>query len=110
MLQSILILQNERSVRKEDVMPHYIYTKRGATDALGLSNTNDLNYYIKKAKIAGVEPSKTIGGVEYFDVDILQNTPSNNYLKNIKQFVKKQIEKRKNEKHLQLQLFDDDIF
>jgi len=91
-------------------MPHFVYTKEGAADVLGLGNVNSLLYYIKKAKAAGVEPSKTIGGIEYYDVDILLNTPSDNYLKNIKQFVKKQMEGRKRGKHLQLQLFDDDIF
>lgn len=89
---------------------HYIYTKEGAVDALGLRDVKALRYYIKKAKAAGVEPSKRIGGVEYFDIDILLNTPSYNYLKNIKKLVKKQMEGRKRGKHLQLYLFDDDIF
>ena len=91
-------------------MSHFVYTKEGAANTLGLSSVNSLLYYIKKAKTVGIEPSRTIGGIEYFDVDILLNTPSDNYLKNIKQFVKKQMEGHKRGKHLQLQLFDDDIF
>jgi len=87
-------------------MPHYVYTKEGAVEALGLKDVKSLNYYIKKAKAAGINPSKITGGVEYFDVDILQNAPSDNYIKNIKQFVKKQMEKRKRGQHLQLRLFD----
>lgn len=91
-------------------MSHYIYTKEGAANALGLSNINNLNYYIKKAQEAGAEPSKIMGGVEYFDVDILKKPPSDNYIKNFKQFIEKQIKKRKRGKHLQLRLFEDDMF
>jgi len=88
-------------------MSHFIYTREGAAQALGLRNVSGLSYYIKKAKAAGEEPSKIIGGVEYFDLDILENAPVDNYFNNIKMFIKKQMENRKNtKKHLQLKLFD----
>lgn len=84
-------------------MAHYIYTKEGAVKALGLNEVGKLNYYIKKAKKVGDEPSKIIGGIEYFDIDILKNPTENK----IKLFVKKQIKNNaKKSKRLQLQLFE----
>jgi hypothetical protein len=89
------------------IMPHYIYTREGAADAMRLGSVNNLKYYIKKAKAAGCEPSKIIGGIEYFDMDLLLDPPaSDKYINNIKVFVKKQMEKRKKGAHLQLRLFE----
>ena len=54
--------------------PHYVYSKEGASLAMGLTEKSDINYYIKKAKKLGIENmSKIIGGIEYFDIDMLEN-------------------------------------
>ena len=88
-------------------MAHYIYTKGGAAEAIGLRNAKALNNRIKRAKAAGCEPSKIIGGIEYFDMDLLLNPPTNDkYINNIKAFVEKQMRKRKKGAHLQLRLFE----
>jgi len=88
-------------------MAHYIYTKGGAAEAIGLRNAKALNNRIKRAKAAGCEPSKIIGGIEYFDMDLLLNPPTNDkYINNIKAFIEKQMKNRKGKKPLQLKLFD----
>ena len=54
--------------------PHYVFSKEGASAAMGLTEKSDINYYIKKAKKLGIKDmSKVIGGIEYFDIDMLEN-------------------------------------
>jgi len=52
-------------------MSHFIFTKEGVQDALGLSSLTAVDYYIKKAKKKGFKPSRIIGGSELFDIDML---------------------------------------
>jgi len=54
-------------------MRHYIFTKEGVMQELGLKNISEVARYIKSAKAKGLVPSKIVGGVEMFDIDILQN-------------------------------------
>jgi hypothetical protein len=49
---------------------HYIYYRDGAALALDLS-LDAFNKRVKKAIQLGYEPSKNIGGVEMFDIDVL---------------------------------------
>jgi len=51
---------------------HFIFSKEGAITALGLKSLESLNYYIRKAKKLGVIVSKTIGGIELYDIDCLE--------------------------------------
>lgn len=54
--------------------PHYTFTKEGAAVALELNSTKQILYHIKKAKKLGLENiSKYIGGIEYFDANMLEN-------------------------------------
>ena len=43
---------------------HYVYSKQGAANALGLSSINQVNRYKKNAIQAGKIPCKIIGGIE----------------------------------------------
>jgi len=52
-------------------MSHYIYTKEGVQFAMGLNHITEVNYYLKKAEKLGLKPSKVIGGVELYDIDIV---------------------------------------
>ena len=63
------------------MMSHYIYTKEGVQDFLGLKNTKEVRRYKQNAIKAGYKPSKIIGGVEMFDIDILlqKDKVVNNY-------------------------------
>ena len=93
-------------------MPHYIYTKDAAIEALGLRKKSTINRYIKRAKKNGAEPSKILGGIEYFDLDLLLNPPKNkendsSIKMNLEKFIEKQIKERKRKKPLQLRLFFD---
>ena len=54
--------------------PHFIYSKEGAAMAMGLTENSEVNYYINRAKKLGIKNiSKRLGGIEYFDIDMLQN-------------------------------------
>ena len=90
-------------------MPHFVYTKEGAAEALGLKKMSSISRYIKKATTLGVKPSKNIGGSEYFDIDLLKNPPKqqNKENLNLEKFVEKQIKERKRNKTLQLRFFFD---
>lgn len=90
-------------------MPHFIYTREGVAEALGLKKMSSINRYIKKAKKLGVKPSKNIGGIEYFDIDLLKNPPKQKNKKNLnlEKFIEKQIKERKRKKPLQLRFFFD---
>jgi hypothetical protein len=64
---------------------HYVYSKQGAANALGLSSINQVDRYKKNAIQAGKIPCKIIGGIEMYDIDILRyksktkRITSNNY-------------------------------
>jgi len=58
---------------------HYIFSKEGAMISLGLNTPESLNYYIKKAKKLGVNVSKKIGGIEYYDIDSLVHPENHLY-------------------------------
>ena len=69
---------------------HYVYTKEGITDAIGLKSVSQINKYKRDAIKAGYIPSKTMGGTEYFDFDqITQFGHAENFLSNE---IEKQIE------------------
>jgi hypothetical protein len=54
--------------------PHYIHTREGVAEALRLKSNRQLPRYIKKAKELGLENiSKILGGIEYFDPNMLKN-------------------------------------
>lgn len=55
-----------------DKNTHYIFSKEGAMETLGLNSLSSLDYHIGKAKKLGVIVSKLIGGVELFNVDCLE--------------------------------------
>jgi len=54
-------------------MRHYIFTKEGVMEELGLKNIREVTRYSKNARAKGLVPSKIVGGVEMYDIDILQN-------------------------------------
>ena len=86
---------------------HFVYTREGVARAMGLRSVNGLGYHIKKAKQLGVNPSKIIGGVEYFDIDIVEDPESfatEEKLREVREFVEKQIREHPNQR-LQLSLF-----
>ncbi len=86
-------------------MQHFLYTRAGAEIAL---NTKSLNYRIKAAKKLGLTVSKTIGGIEYFDLDVLENPQTILEAKEISTLetsIKKQIQSRKSSSRLQLVMF-----
>ncbi len=64
---------------------HYVYSKQGAANALGLSSINQVDRYKKNAIQAGKIPCTIIGGIEMYDIDILRyksktkRITSNNY-------------------------------
>ena len=58
-------------------MSHYVFTKEGAAQILGLKNIKQIERYRKKAIENGLIPSKTIGGLEMFDIDILLGNAPN---------------------------------
>jgi len=87
---------------------HYIYTKEGAAEAMGLRKSMELNYYIKKAKRVGLEPSKMLGGIEYFDLEMLVNPlryAAQKQKREIEQNISKQLLEHQGESRIQLSLF-----
>lgn len=54
-------------------MQHYIYNIEGVAAALGLAKPYQVKRYKDNAIKTGVQPSKIIGGVELFDIDMLMN-------------------------------------
>ncbi len=52
-------------------MAHFVYTKEAAADSMGLTSVDQIRYYINRCLNQGIKPSRKIGGVEYFDVDML---------------------------------------
>lgn len=65
-------------------MAHFVYTKEAAADSMGLTSTKQISYYINQCLNKGIDPSKRIGGVEYFDVDMLLNVSMAKVRKRIK--------------------------
>jgi len=73
---------------------HYVHTKDGACQAIGLNTNSELARYKRNAIQEGYEPSKVIGGTEYFDIEqLLQNGDAEHFLE--KQ-IEKQIKDAKN--------------
>jgi len=61
-------------------MSHYMFTREGATQMLGLKNPKQIERYRKNAIDKGLVPSKLVGGIELFDIDILLgNAPNISY-------------------------------
>ncbi|WP_152184445.1 hypothetical protein [Sulfurimonas indica] len=84
---------------------HFLYTREGAEEALGI---NDLSYRVNKALKAGIKPSRTIGGIEYFDLDALIDPyalSQREYKKEMDYFVEKQIKQNGDVYHFQPSLF-----
>jgi len=54
-------------------MNHYIFNKIGIQQAMGLKSTKLVKYHKDKAIKAGRDPCKMIGGVEMYDLDIMQS-------------------------------------
>jgi len=52
-------------------MSHYIYSKEGVQEFLGLKTLKEVNRYKRNAIEAGKVPCKILGGIEMFDIDIL---------------------------------------
>lgn len=54
-------------------MNHYIYNKEGIKQAMGLSSLKLVKYHKNQAIKAGRDPCKMIGGVEMYDLEIMQS-------------------------------------
>jgi len=80
--------------------PHYIFTKEGAAEALNYKRVSQVEAPAKKAIKLGIEVYKVMGGIKYFDIDMLRY-PENYVLKEEEFF---DIEK-KNSVYIQLTLF-----
>ena len=87
---------------------HYVYTKKGAAEAMGLRRAKEVDYYAKKAKRFGLKPSKMLGSIEYYDLEMLQNPISyavRKQKKEIEESVSKQLLEHQGESRIQLSLF-----
>lgn len=90
---------------------HYLYTKEGVAEVLGLKDIRKVNRLVEKVKNLGINASKKKGGTEYFDIDALLNPKE--FIEtesvdtdDIKVIVQRQIESKGGRKRLQLCLFD----
>ena len=88
-------------------MPHYIYTKEGVAGAKGIDIAR-VEKYKKRALSNGFQPSKIIGGIEYFDFDELFMLNTHPLVVAIK--AKKQVSKKRGQGASRTQLSFSDIY
>jgi hypothetical protein len=55
-------------------MPYYLHTEAAAAEMLGLRTVSELTYYKNRALKNGEQASAVKGGIEYFDIAVLQKT------------------------------------